>query len=107
MAMLGTHKEEEEEEKEEEGAVEQGADGVEEGGGAGFDARPEADLGDDERAHCLERGEEDEEQDAWPSSVRYLWGFRRILGGSETWGPEPAAVVLRCCRRRVKWTFWL
>lgn len=56
-----------------------------------------AGLGGDEQGLCLVGGQ-------GASSVRYLWGLRRILGGSAVWG---LPVPLRCCSRRVKWTFWL
>lgn len=38
------------------------------------------------------------------SSLRYLWGLMRILGGRGlAWTLPPP---LTWCRRRVKWTFW-
>lgn len=70
--------------------------------GLGVEAGLSSGLGGDERALSLGGDEEEEELCAWLSSVRYLWGLRRILGGSGV-----LAAALRCCRRRVKWTFWL
>lgn len=51
-------------------------------GGVGFGERRglSGGLGGDKRVFCLGGGEE--EHGAWLSSVRYLWGLRRILGGS-------------------------
>lgn len=86
----------------------------EEGGGAvlgvGVRSGLNTGLGGDKRVLCFggeeEEGEEEEEQGTWLSSVRYLWGLRRILGGSGAWELELTVVPLRCWRR-VKWTFWL
>lgn len=82
---------------------------VDEGGGAvlevGVRAGPKAGLGGDTRVLCFGGDEEEEEQGPWLSSVRYLCGLRRTLGGRGVWELELTA-PLRCWRR-VKWTFWL
>lgn len=65
-----------------------------------------AGLGSDERAPCFVGEEEEEGQGTWLSSVRYLWGLRRILGGRGVLELELTLAPLRCWRR-VKWTFWL
>lgn len=73
--------------------------------GVGVRAGPKAGLGGDERAVCFV-GELEEEQGTWLSSVRYLCGLRRTLGGRGVWELELTVAPLRCWRR-VKWTFWL
>lgn len=57
------------------------------GGGVGVSVLEEGEgsgskvgLGGDESVLCFVGGEE-EEQDTWLSSVRYLCGLRRTLGG--------------------------
>lgn len=69
---------------------------------AGVGVGSKTGLGGDKRMLCFVGGEE--ELGTWLSSVRYLCGLRRTLGGRGVWELELTVAPLR---RRVKWIFWL